>query len=343
MKTKISGFIFLSILLIALGTIMLHADDPSDWSADYVTRAIEMNLIPLSLRSDYSDPITHAEFAALVVAAYENRRGNIVPRLPFINSPNMDVQKAATIGVIDGFRHNMMIDLSYLTREDAALMLSRLAYALNHPLSSSSPTFVDNHSISPQAFEAIGQIQAANIMGGVHYNFFLPTAQMTREQSIITIIRLMDLIPIPPIAEPAVTIEMAISAFEREIFTLTNAERLNYNLPPLIWSYDLAHAARLHSRDMAQNNFIDHTGSDGSTIRERLTHAGLTSTGWGENITGGVNNAHEAITAWMDAPGNRMIILSPHMTHLGVGFYYSTESEFVFYTTQKFVRDLGHL
>jgi len=341
MKRKFLSFIFLSVLMFSLGAMVLYADEPSAWAQSYVTRAINTNLVPYNLQSDYTKPITNAEFAALVAAAYESRHGTIVPRLPFINSPNMNVQKAATIGVISGISHNTQTDVTPITREGAALMLSRLTHALGHSLPSASPTFTDNHAISTRTLSAVGQVQAAGIMSGVCYNYFAPEEPQTREQAIITIIRLLDLVPPIAIALPHDDVPMTITDFERRLFELTNAQRQNYQLPPLIWDYTLAYAARLHSRDMAHNNFISHTGSDGSTIGERLSRANLTATGWGENINAGINDATVAIAAWMDSAGNRASILSPHMTHLGVGFYYSSEAEFVFFTTQKFARGLG--
>jgi len=340
MKKKIMSFIFV-LTLVFSSTISLHAyEQPSSWAISYISRAQQAELVPESLLSDYQSPITHAEFASLIVAVYESRHDTIMIRLPLINSPNMNIQKAATIGVIDGALHNILIDVSYVTREEAALMLSRLAYALGLNLASATPEFADSHYITPEAFYAVGQMQSNGIMGGVGYNMFAPTNTHTREQSIVSIMRLWDLAPAIPIATPYIATVTA-ATFEFEIFNFTNAHREAYGLQPLIWDYALANAARVHSRDMAINNFISHTGSDGSIISDRLERAGLSGTGWGENINGGINNVYTAVTSWMDSPGNRMNILSPHMTHLGVGFYYEPYSEFVFYTTQKFVRNLS--
>jgi hypothetical protein len=55
--------------------------------------------------------------------------------------------------------------------------------------------------------------------------------------------------------------------------------------PPLAFNADLITAARLHSQDMLQNNFENHTGSDGSSPFDRMNNAGYL--GWdaaGENI-----------------------------------------------------------
>ena len=73
-------------------------------------------------------------------------------------------------------------------------MLSRLAAAIGKPLTQQAATFNDNDSISSWAFDAVGEMQATGIMGGVGNNTFAPKSDYTREQSIITIMRLFDIV-----------------------------------------------------------------------------------------------------------------------------------------------------
>jgi len=81
-----------------------------------------------------------------------------------------------------------------LTRQEAAVMLARLANAIGQPLPPSAPTFADNAAISSWATDAVGQMQAAGIMGGTGNNNFSPQGDYTREQSIITILRLFEML-----------------------------------------------------------------------------------------------------------------------------------------------------
>ena len=71
-------------------------------------------------------------------------------------------------------------------------MLSRLIAQIDQPLPIIVPTFADNAQIASWATQAVGQIQAAGIMGGVGNNQFNPTGNFTREQSIITMLRLFE-------------------------------------------------------------------------------------------------------------------------------------------------------
>ena len=130
-------------------------------------------------------------------------------------------------------------------------------------------------------------------------------------------------------------------SFERQVFDLTNIERENYGLPPLIWHNTLAIAARDHAIDLEQNNIRGHVGSDGSTVRERIEREGLTGMrGWSENAAYGQRTPEAVVAAWMNSPGHRANILRENSTHLGVGFHERPEgstAQFATYWVQKFV------
>jgi hypothetical protein len=71
-------------------------------------------------------------------------------------------------------------------------MLARLADVIGQPIPPSAPTFTDNAQISSWAVDAVGQMQATGIMGGIGNNMFAPKGDYTREQSIVTILRLFN-------------------------------------------------------------------------------------------------------------------------------------------------------
>ena len=166
------------------------SDQPSPWATGQVNAAIAAGLVPQSLQSRYNQSTTRAEFCALAVALYENTNGEITGRSTFSDTNDVNVQKAAFIGVVGGVGNNRFAPDDTLTREQAATMLTRLADAVGKPFPKLAPTFTDKAAISSWAFEAVGQAQAAGIMGGVDGNRFAPKDPYTREQSIATILRL---------------------------------------------------------------------------------------------------------------------------------------------------------
>jgi hypothetical protein len=89
---------------------------------------------------------------------------------------------------------NLFSPDAMLTREQAATMLARLANAIGKPLDSHTATFVDFYEIAGFARDAVGQMQRSGIMGGVGENRFSPKGDYTREQSIVTMLRLYDIV-----------------------------------------------------------------------------------------------------------------------------------------------------
>jgi len=79
-----------------------------------------------------------------------------------------------------------------LTREQAAVILSRLAKALGGPLTDALSTFADTVSISYWATIDVGRVQNIGIMSGVGDNTFAPQVKYTHEQSILTIMKIWE-------------------------------------------------------------------------------------------------------------------------------------------------------
>jgi len=171
------------------------AEVPSSWAAEQVNAAITANLVPDALQSKYTQATTRAEFCALAVALYETATGSeITERAQFSDTTDVNVEKMAALSVVNGIGDNKFDPNAKLTREQAATMLSRLANAIGKPLTEQAATFGDNGSVSSWAADAVGQMQATGIMGGVGNNTFAPKSDYTREQSIITMMRLFDIV-----------------------------------------------------------------------------------------------------------------------------------------------------
>jgi len=169
-------------------------DKPSLWAEESVNAAIAAGLVPNTLQAKYAQNMTRAEFCALAVALYESVKGEITERVKFDDTNDIHVEKAAAIEVVNGVGNNRFAPNALLNREQAATMLARLANAVGKPLPKESATFSDNNELSAWAAEAVGQVQAAGIMQGVGSNNFAPKDPYTREQSIITIMRLYDFV-----------------------------------------------------------------------------------------------------------------------------------------------------
>ena len=170
-------------------------DTPSSWAVENVNTAVEAGIVPETLQSAYTQATTRAEFCALAVELYETIMGTeITERATFSDTTDVNVEKMAGLGVVNGVGDGKFDPNASLTRQEAAAMLARLANVMEKPLTSGTASFADNTSISSWAVEAVGQVQASGIMNGVEGNRFAPADPYTREQSIVTMLRLYDFV-----------------------------------------------------------------------------------------------------------------------------------------------------
>ena len=167
------------------------SDRPSYWAKHGINTAISMGLAPAFLQSKYAFAITRAEFCALAVVLYNTITDReITERHFFSDTTDENVEMMAALGVVKGTGSNEFSPNDILTREQAAVMLARLSEVTGRPLDKMATTFDDNDQISDWAVESVGQLKNADIMGGVGKNLFSPKSPYTREQSIITMLRM---------------------------------------------------------------------------------------------------------------------------------------------------------
>ncbi len=110
-----------------------------------------------------------------------------------------------------------------------------------------------------------------------------------------------------------------INQFESQVFELTNQIRRKSRLSLLRWNHQLIAVAQNHSRDMAKNGRMSHTGSDNSKLRLRAERTGYRGY-LGENVAWGQRTPEEVINSWMNSSGHRSNILNPNYKEIGVGY-----------------------
>ncbi|MGZ5195210.1 MAG: CAP domain-containing protein [Ramlibacter sp.] len=88
--------------------------------------------------------------------------------------------------------------------------------------------------------------------------------------------------------------------------------------PPLVWNDALFDAAAEHSRDMANHNYFDHTGHDGSRVTQRATARGYAWRAIGENIAGGDGSVDRVMDGWLRSAGHCRNIMNPEYADIAV-------------------------
>jgi len=111
----------------------------------------------------------------------------------------------------------------------------------------------------------------------------------------------------------------AEEALALEVLARTNAVREQAGLPALLWHEGAAAAAKAHCDDMDARDYFAHLSPEGVGPGGRLTAAGVLWRVVAENIARGHPDPAAVTAAWMASDGHRGNLLSPDVTHLGVG------------------------
>ena len=109
--------------------------------------------------------------------------------------------------------------------------------------------------------------------------------------------------------------------YARQVFDLTNQERMKAGLPVFEWSDALAEVVQAHCVDMAERGYFDHVDLDGRSPFDRMDNAGISYSWAAENLAMRYPTPAAVVAGWMDSPGHRANILNEHLEKLGVGYY----------------------
>ncbi|MEO3414670.1 CAP domain-containing protein [Roseovarius sp. CAU 1744] len=96
-----------------------------------------------------------------------------------------------------------------------------------------------------------------------------------------------------------------------------NSLRQAAGASPVQLNAKLNAAAATHSRDMSVQNRPWHFGSDGSSPIDRVARVGYPGQLVGENISETFETELETLSAWMDKPNTRQVILAPDARDMG--------------------------
>jgi hypothetical protein len=106
--------------------------------------------------------------------------------------------------------------------------------------------------------------------------------------------------------------------YPNEIANLINTARTQNGLPTLSINAQLTAAAQGHSIDMACHGLLSHTGSDASSVYERIVASGYVPS-YSEEIIYAGGYPQTAFDWWMNDQIHRDAILNPNAIEMGVG------------------------
>src|SRR6266542_22441 len=118
--------------------------------------------------------------------------------------------------------------------------------------------------------------------------------------------------------------DVDVGTYKTKLLTLINDLRAANSCQPLQFEEQLQQAAQSHAEDMRDHGRLDHTGSDGTTLSDRLDRVGYPYMRAGENITNWFRTPQDVMVQWTEGPEipdgpHRKNILNCAYTEVGIG------------------------
>lgn len=192
------------------GFIYNPLDVPSGWAKAEVENAISLGLVPDVIQYGFSSNITRADFSKLVVNLLEvkskktaatllSEKGKTLVTDAFNDTSDPVILTAYSLGIVGGKGDGVFDPNGEITRQEAAVMLSRTSVLLGITAGESSGNFADSKEIASWASAPITFISSVKdksnqspVMGSTGNNNFSPKSGYTRQQAFITVKRLFN-------------------------------------------------------------------------------------------------------------------------------------------------------
>ena len=99
--------------------------------------------------------------------------------------------------------------------------------------------------------------------------------------------------------------------------TMLAAERAQAGTSPVTQNAALQAAAQAHAEDLAARSTLSHTGSDGSSLSDRIARTGYGACFAAENIARGQPSIEAVMTSWRNSPGHYANMVNASARHYG--------------------------
>lgn len=167
--------------------------DIDAWAKEFILSCIDLGIVSDKLQLKFKEPITREEFCEVIIKLYEMKTGLNVEfdknKAPFSDTNNESILKAYNLNIISGKGNNKFEPNSFITREEAAVILNNLMNAMGISTNISNKIYKDNNQISKWAYNSVMIVSEAGIMNG-NNGYFKPKDRITVQEALTTIFRL---------------------------------------------------------------------------------------------------------------------------------------------------------
>ena len=199
-KKKLLSMLILCSMILALISPPVasygasFSDTRGHWAESYIEQAVAHGFVRGYADGTFlpDNPVTRAEFTAMVNRALGN---NATANVTFTDVPHYewffdDVSRAFAAAYVGGYEDNTFRPNNTITRQEAAVMISRIIPAYN--VSGNLNVFPDRASIADWAFAAFQKVVGKGYIGGFDDGNLYPLQNLTRAQTAKIICDILD-------------------------------------------------------------------------------------------------------------------------------------------------------
>ncbi|NLZ52178.1 MAG: dockerin type 1 [Thermoanaerobacteraceae bacterium] len=209
--TVIKAFSYINGERSEVSSFHYNIEPVSQWAVEDIEKAISLKLIPPLMQKNYRENINRADFCKLAVNLLVQKTGKTLEELlkenpasiqynTFTDTADEEILAANALGIVNGVGNGRFNPNGMISRQEAAVMLMRTAVVLGITETDELPeVFADREAFADWAKDAITFVSSLKdkssnkkIMGGVGNGNFAPLGSYTREQAVVTMLRLFN-------------------------------------------------------------------------------------------------------------------------------------------------------
>lgn len=166
------------------------------WSRSDIQLANGLDIIPASVKEDISALATREEFIKILMNLDNHiAKHDVNVVYTFTDTSDRDVTKAYNIGIIEGDSTGLFRPNDFITREQMSTIINRYLILIGKIKDSdiSVPKLFDLDKISSWAQKSVLNLLSLGIIKGDENGMINPKQNLTREQAIVIITRILDI------------------------------------------------------------------------------------------------------------------------------------------------------
>ena len=169
---------------------------PSKWAESEINIGIDKELVPKWNQIGYVSKINRLEVCQLINNFLTHKGIEIAKAedYSFEDTYDIAVKNSYLLGLIDGKSETEFAPYDYITREEFAKILSRTySYLNNDSIESRDLNYIDRDRISEYAVDDVKKVTQLGLMHGNENGEFEPQNNITKEEVIVTLLRLSEI------------------------------------------------------------------------------------------------------------------------------------------------------